>query len=138
VVVDAGAPLGLASEPGEGDDLAASGTPDDALAARFLGVPEAQALLGLPLDGARDLARSFVTQLQAAPALVSAGAAPSACLDTVLPEDTAVPARVEGFTLDGAPALAYVVVRATPGAQLLDTVQVVVTDPRTCTVLADS
>lgn len=143
VVVDAGAPLGLSAEPPAGEqetaeeDSAAAGG-GAALADRFLRVPEAQALLGLPLDEARETARAFVAELQTAPALASVGSAPSACLDVVGLEDTAVPVRVEGFTFDGAPALAYVVVRATPGAQVLDTVQVVVTDPRTCAVVAGS
>jgi len=139
VVVDSGAPLGLAAEPRDdsvGDDAAPAA--QDTLAGRFLSVPEAQALLGTPLDEAREVARAFVAELLTAPALASVGTAPSACLDTVLPEDTAVPARVEGFTLDGSPALAYVVVRANPGAQVLDAVQVVVTDPRTCAVLVRS
>jgi len=99
----------------------------------LLDVGEIQPLLGLELEEAGALAQQYRSVIAAAPAFAT-GARPDACLDTVTAQATGplVPVRVQATTVEGAPALAYVLVGARPGSSVLDRVEVWVTDPQTC------
>lgn len=95
-------------------------------------VPEAMALIGLPVEEGRRLAGEYAAQLQAVEAFTS-GLAPDACLDQVRSGlRFAIPARVERFTVVGQPRLGYVLVTASPGSDVLDRVETPVADPALC------
>jgi len=107
------------------------------LGERFLTVPEAVGLLGISVEEARGIAEEFSAVIQDAPAF-SSGVRPGACLATVTqpapdrPGAVLVPARVEAFSFEGSPALAYVLVGASTDAPTLDRLELWVTDPVTC------
>lgn len=99
----------------------------------FSGRPEAEELLGLPEDEARQRASEHAAIVRDAPPF-SDGTAPAACLDAVLAgEDTAVVAAVELVVYAGEDALAYLVVHGTPA---LDGIDVTLTTPTDCSGLA--
>ena len=129
-----GAPPAPPSELGDADT---SSEAADALGTRFLAVPEAVGLLGAGLEEARGIAQAFTAAVLDAPAF-SSGVRPGACLSVVTepapekPLTVLVPARVESFTQQGVPALAYVLVGASTDAPALDRVELWVTDPVTC------
>jgi hypothetical protein len=129
----AGAPARLMA-PTLTDDQA---TVDDeeALLERYRGDPDVSGLLGLEIDEAADVAASFTAAVREAPPFASGGA-PGDCLATVTADAQAplIPARVETLTYEGAPAVAYVLVTATPGASELDRVETWVVTPD-CTTL---
>lgn len=131
VVTESPAPVPDSSViPDAGGDAQAVGD-------RFLTVPEAVGLLGVPVEEARTIAAEFSAIVQDAPAL-SSGPRPGVCLDTVTqpvadrPSTVLVPVRVEAFMYQGAPALAYVLVGASTDAPALDRVELWVTEPVTC------
>ncbi|MDQ3974421.1 MAG: hypothetical protein M3276_08845, partial [Actinomycetota bacterium] len=106
--------------------------PDDAaVRAHFRG--GGHGLLGTPRAEAEGLGRSAREALRTAAPLRS-GSHPAACLDTVTAGASGplVVARVESVRYRGAPALAYVLVGASPGADALDRVEAWIVDPRSC------
>lgn len=117
-----GAGGGAEAPPASADD--ASG---------LLTVPEIEAVRGLTLEEAGARAEEHRAAIAAAPPF-STGARPDACLDTVTADAQGplVPVRVQATTLDGVPALAYVLVGASPESDVLDRVEVWITDPETC------
>lgn len=129
-------PAPAPSPEGQGDSVPSSEAAQ-ALGDRFLTVPEAVGLLGAGLEEARGIAQAFTAAVLDAPAF-SSGVRPGACLSVVTepapekPLTVLVPARVESFTQQGVPALAYVLVGASTDAVALDRVELWVTDPVTC------
>lgn len=106
--------------------------PEAAVRQRAAGAGEAAALVGLPVAEGRRLAVDYARQLRAAEPLPS-GIDPAACLTAVRQGlAVAVPVRVESFTAGGQPRLGYVLVTASEGSEVLDTVEVRVVDPATC------
>lgn len=91
--------------------------------ARYEGLAEAASLLGEAVPTAEEhavRARAGVT----AASLFRSGHAPDACLDAALAgPGPAVPVLVESAVLDDRPAVVYVVVGSTPGAGVLDDVE---------------
>ncbi|MPZ86743.1 MAG: hypothetical protein GEU81_01485 [Nitriliruptorales bacterium] len=136
---EADGPRSLAQDSAEsaaGDEAAEADQADEAstddLRERFTKVPEAIELLDRPLGEATTTAAAYAAAIDASPAF-STGAEPAACLDAVtggVPES--VPVRVEAFSYQDRPALAYVVVTASEGAVALDRIEVWVMDPDTC------
>jgi hypothetical protein len=100
-----------------------------AVRAHLAGLPEANVLLGTPVDQVPALADIARQEVMAAPPFRS-GVAPGACLDAV--EEVGLVALVESITYREQPTLAYVVASASSGASTLDQVQIILVDPRTC------
>ena len=107
-----------------------------ALRERYASVPEADALLGTPVEEARSIAASYTTAVQRAEPYAQGGA-PADCLETVTTaaEQPLIPARVETLRYRGQPALSYVLVTATPESDTLDRVEVWVVDAQDCSTL---
>lgn len=128
-----------AAAPPEPEAVApASPALDEALRARFGGVSEASALLGLDAAQAAEVAGAFRARIAGAGPFAD-GRATDSCLDDLLVPSgpsapVPVPVRVERTSIDGAPALVAVLVGATTGAEVLDRVEVWVLDPTTCGV----
>lgn len=91
---------------------------------RYRGLPEATALLGLPLAEGEDQAAVLRAAAADAPPFRS-GAAPGDCLPAAGDgRAPAAPVRVESAVVDGEPAVAYVLVTAGEGSATLDRVEV--------------
>jgi hypothetical protein len=92
--------------------------------------------LGEPLEFARDLAAAFHVALQRAGPFASSGDRPAACLDvpTVATDVPVVPVRVETVVYGDTPGIAYVVLTASQGADVLDRAEVWIVDPATCAI----
>jgi anti-sigma-K factor RskA len=105
----------------------------DAVDQHLRGLPGAEGLLGRAGQEAADLAAAFRVAIQRAEVLPD-GTPPAACLDTVTTgaAGPAVPVHVEPLTYDGTAALAYVVVSASAGGEVLDRVEAWVIAPQTC------
>lgn len=103
---------------------------------RYAMAPEVVGLLGLPVDEAATVAAAFTTAVQRADPFAGGGS-PADCLDTVTTaaDRPLIPARVETLRYDGQPALAYVLVTASPGSDELDRVETWVVAPDSCTTL---
>jgi hypothetical protein len=94
---------------------------------------EANALLGLPVEQAREVAADYTATIRSASPLAQTGVEPAACLDQVTADrEVAVPVRAEAFTVGTAARLTYVLVTASPGSRVLDVVEVRVVDAATC------
>lgn len=121
-------PIIVDSEPVE---VASQG----ALRRRYRNLPEVEALLGVSVDEAAELADEHTQRLQEYDA--DGDLSPQACLDVVSTEASApiVVVRVERVIYDGQPAVAYVVVTASPDATVLDRVEVWVVAPPGCATL---
>lgn len=135
VSADAAAPAAPPTAPLLLDDQAVV-RGEAALRKRYAGAPEADALLGTPVEEARSVAASFTTAVQRAEGFVGGGA-PADCLETVTTaaEQPLIPARVETLRYRGQPALSYLLVTATPGSDALDRVEVWVVDASSCATL---
>ena len=103
---------------------------------RYAAAPEVAGLLGTPVDEARSIAAAFTRAVERAEPFAGGGA-PADCLDTVAigAEQPLIPARVETLRYDGQPALAYVLVTASPDSAELDRVETWVVAPDTCATL---
>lgn len=103
---------------------------------RYAMAPEVIGLLGLPVDEAATVAAAFTTAVQRAEPFAGGGF-PADCLDTVTTaaDRPLIPARVETLRYDEQPALAYVLVTASPDSDELDRVETWVVAPDSCTTL---
>lgn len=91
---------------------------------RYRGLPEATALLGLPLAEGEDQAAVLRAAAADAPPFRS-GAAPGDCLPAAGDgRAPAAPVRIESAVVDGEAAVAYVLVTAGEGSATLDRVEV--------------
>jgi anti-sigma factor RsiW len=109
---------------------------ESALQARYADAVEVNGLLGLPLQEAESVAADFTAAVERAEPFATAGS-PAACLDTVNTgaEQPLIPARIETLRYLGQPAVAYVLVTASPDSPELDRVETWVLTPGDCSTL---
>lgn len=136
------APLPEGSSEAAGGPRVLGASEEAALAAqlreRYAEGAEATALLGLDTSAATARAARAAAAIRAAGPFGS-GVRPDACLDAALavPDGAVVvPARVEAVTVDGEPALVYVLTVADPGTAAVGRVEVQAFDAASCARLA--
>jgi hypothetical protein len=97
-------------------------------------VASGHGLIGLAVDDADDLARSFAVAIQREEAFAS-GHEPGACLDVVTAstEQPVVVTRVESVVYEGARGVAFVSVTARAGSGTLDRLEAWVLEADGCT-----
>jgi hypothetical protein len=100
---------------------------------RYRGTPEVPGVLGTPVEDADAMAARFQVALQRAEPFGD-GTPPARCLDvvTTAADGPLVPVRVETVQLAEADAIAYVLVGARPGSEVLDRAEVWIVEASTC------
>ena len=90
-------------------------------------------LAGLTGPEAQEVADAFMVAVRGAPEFQD-GTAPATCLDEVTAEarGPVVPAHVEAVTYSAVPSLAYLLVSAPEGSDVLDRVEAWIVEPATC------
>jgi hypothetical protein len=128
---DGDGPAGL-SEPSLLDERVALAGEREAQE-RYAGTPEVTGVLGTPVADADAMAARFQVALQRAEAFGD-GTPPARCLDvvTTAAEGPLVPVRVETVRLGEDDAIAYVLVGARPGSQVLDRAEVWIVEAASC------
>lgn len=106
---------------------------DEQLRARYMGLPEAERLRGMPRDEASETAVRHAEQIRAAEPFPSSGVRPDACLDEVRGgPDARVTARVERVRWQGGEALVYLLGLPAPGSGQVDRFELWVLSPQGC------
>jgi negative regulator of sigma E activity len=100
---------------------------------RYRGTPEVAGVLGTPAEDADALAARFQVALQRAETFGD-GTPPARCLDvvTTAADGPLVPVRVETVQLEEEAAIAYILVGARPGSEVLDRAEVWIVESATC------